>query len=242
MDRVSFLCKIFPMLLGVLLACSAGEKTQPEKPQARDAVILKDVPQMIDPQARYLFYLHGQIIEDKGLRPEHPRFGVYEYQAILDSLAARGLVVISEARKPGTNVWTYAQKVTAQVEKLIAAGVTPERITVAGHSKGGAIAIMTSSFLKNDRVNFVFLACCGDWMLERPDVDLTGRILSIYESSDDWAGSCQKALDKAGDDLITREIALQTGLEHGTFYRPLPEWVEPLVMWAREGPSSEIEH
>ncbi len=49
-----------------------------------DGVILQDLPGSIDKQARYLFYLHGQIIEELGIRPEHPQRGVYEYEQILD--------------------------------------------------------------------------------------------------------------------------------------------------------------
>jgi hypothetical protein len=188
-------------------------------------------PETIDPQARYLFYLHGQIVEDKGLRPVHPRLGVYEYEAIRDTLAARGPVVISEARTSGTDVWKYAQKVTAQVNRLLAAGVPPEHITVAGHSKGGAIAILTSSLLQNDRVNHVLLACCGDWMATNPHVQLSGRILSIYDISDHLAGSCLEAFDRASKPMNTKEIRLDTGHGHGAFYRPMREWIDPLMEW-----------
>jgi len=32
--------------------------------------------------------------------------------------------------------------------------------------------------------------------------------------------------------LVAREMVLNTGLSHGFFYRPLPEWVDPVVAWA----------
>ena len=60
-----------------------------------------DVPQQIDPQAHYLFYLHGRIVEE-GRRPTSPQFGVYEYDKILETFRARGFVVISEQRPKGT--------------------------------------------------------------------------------------------------------------------------------------------
>ena len=42
-------------------------------------------------EPRYVIYLHGRIVEDSGSRrPTDPAFGTYEYDAILDSLRARG--------------------------------------------------------------------------------------------------------------------------------------------------------
>lgn len=218
----------------LLVACGLEEKSPSERTAPGAGAVYEEVPEAIDPQARYLFYLHGQIVEDKGLRPEHPQLGIYEYQAIRDTLAGRGLVVISEARPAGTDVWDYAQKIVGQIEQLLAAGVPAGHITVAGHSKGGAIAILTSSLMQNDRINYVFLACCGDWMAPNPNVNVSGRILSIYDVSDQWAGSCQEAFDKAARPLVTREIKLDTGKGHGAFYRPMIEWVDPMIEWLRE--------
>lgn len=225
----------------LLLACSAQEKAPPKEILSKGGAVLKDLPRGIDPQARYLFYLHGAIIEDKGVRPEHPRFGVYEYEAILDSLAAPGFVVISEARESGTDVDEYAHKVVSQIEKLLTAGVTPERISVVGHSKGGAIAIRACSLLQNEHVNFVFLACCFDRIFTPPGPNLCGRILSIYEASDEWAGSCRRAFEMATQPLIHHEIELQTGKGHGAFYRPISEWIDPVVDWVKVDTSLNIE-
>ncbi len=213
---------------------AAGPEDGSRKQIPAPGVVLTEPPDPADPAGRYLFYLHGQIVEDKGLRPEHPQLGIYEYEAIRDTLAGRGLTVISDARPAGTDVWTYAEKVKGQVEKLFAARVPPERITVAGHSKGGAIAILTSSLLKNDRINYVFLACCGDWMSTNPHIDLHGRILSIYDVGDDIAGPCRPAFKQAGRSLDAREIEIDTGWGHGAFYRPMAVWLEPMVAWLEE--------
>lgn len=67
----------------------------------------------------HLIYLHGRIVEDLGSRPTDPRFGLYDYPAILEALASRGATVISSQRQPGTNVNEYAGIVIAQVEELI---------------------------------------------------------------------------------------------------------------------------
>lgn len=198
------------------------------------SAVLTGLPEKIDPAGHYLFYLHGQIVEDQGPRPEHPELGIYEYETIRDTLASRGLTVISEARPAGTDVWTYAHKVKGQVERLLAAGVKPERVTVAGHSKGGAIAILVSSLLQNDRLNYVFLACCGDWMIANPRVDLRGRILSIYDVGDEFAFPCRRAFEHAGRPLDAREIEIDTGWGHGAFYRPMAVWLEPMIEWMTE--------
>jgi hypothetical protein len=225
----------------LLLACGKQEDKPAGEAHSQPGIVLRDLPAEIRPQARYLFYLHGAIVEDKGLRPEHPTFGVYEYEAILDTLAARGLVVISEARKPGTNVYVYARKVMVQIDGLLAAGVLPDHISVGGHSKGGAIAIRVCSMLQNERMNFIFLASCFAGTFTPPGPDLCGRVLSIYEASDELAGSCQRAFDMATRPLIYHEIELQTGEGHGAFYRPIPEWIDPLVEWAAGETPKNIE-
>ena len=48
--------------------------------------------------ARYLFYLHGKIVEDQGLPAVSEEFGEYRYKAILEALQSYGFVIISELR------------------------------------------------------------------------------------------------------------------------------------------------
>ena len=63
-----------------------------------------------------------------------------------------------------------------------------------------------------------------------------GRILAIREKSDETSEPCP-AWSGATDPkapLVVRELLLDTGLRHGFLYRPLPEWVEPVVEWAKE--------
>ena len=51
--------------------------------------ILDKAPGNPDPDARYVFYLHGQIVQDVGPRPTHPQYGLYDYPLILETLAGR---------------------------------------------------------------------------------------------------------------------------------------------------------
>lgn len=195
---------------------------------------LQDVPKNPDPHARYVIYLHGRIIEEQGPRPTHPDWGVYEYQKILDALAAPGLTVISEQRKPGTDMDQYAEHVAGQVRKLLAAKVPAENIAVVGFSKGGGIATRASSLLKNDKVSFVFLAACGNGDFSRSNLDVRGRILSIYEASDEMGQSCAQLFAKSKGAGERKEIKIDTGKQHGTFYQPRKEWTEPLLGWIQK--------
>ena len=191
------------------------------------AAIHEDVPASIDAKAHYLIYLHGRILELQGRQATSPDFGRYEYDAILGALAEKGLVVISELRGPETNM-SYAKKVAAQVRKLEAAGVPAMHITVAGFSKGGLLARATAAGLADPALNVVLMAACSPRMEPGREGTLKGRILSLYDESDEMAGPCASLF--AGTD--TKEVKLATGLRHGLFFRPRPEWIDPVAAWA----------
>jgi predicted esterase len=209
-------------------ACAAEDSPSAESVQ----YIFSEVPEEIDAEARYLFYLHGAIIERAGVRPTHPQFGIYKYQEILDVFAGRGFVVISEARPAATDGKAYAATVAKQVRALIAGGVPPEHITVVGFSKGGGIAITASSILSEDRLNFVFMGACGPWLDARPEIVPHGRLLALREASDNLVGSCEGLFARSAGVGESEEITLELGGGHGAFYRPQPEWVDPVVEWA----------
>ncbi|HEX6910942.1 MAG TPA: alpha/beta hydrolase [Longimicrobium sp.] len=193
------------------------------------------MPAEVRPGARYVIYLHGRIVEEKGPRPTDERFGIYEYQQILDTLAASGAEVIAQQRPAGTDFRAFGAHVADQVRRLRAAGVPAERIAVVGFSKGGAIAMVASALLEDPRIPFVFLGACGDWVRGRDDVDVRGRILSIYEASDELGTSCEPLFQQAGQPGGHREVRIATGAGHGAFFRPRPEWVAPVLEWiARE--------
>ena len=214
----------------VLVASTCGAEDPPKSDPALR--IFTDLPVQIDPNSRYLFYLHGAIIERAGVRPTHPEFGVYEYREILEVIAGRGFVVISEARPAGTNGAVYAEKVADQVGALMKGGVLPEHITVVGFSKGGGIAITASSILSEERLNFVFMGACGPWLNSRPEIVPHGRLLALREKSDDLVGSCEELFARTTSEGERKEIILELGGGHGAFYRPQSEWLGPVVEWA----------
>lgn len=196
--------------------------------------IWREIPGKVDPGAKYLFYLHGMIVENEGIRPTSPRYGVYEYEQILDTLASKGFIVISEARPRGTIATAYAAKIAGQIKALLNAGVSPRNITVVGASRGGAIAIAASSQLRNRDLNFVIMAACGDSDIYKTfHADLWGNVLSIYDYKD-TVGPCEQFFAKATGLNRHRQIEVKLGVGHGLLYRPLKEWVDPVVEWANQ--------
>ena len=219
-------------ILFVSFLCVSENMAQRNVEATQDqGVVLGDVPLKVDTKARYLFYLHGRIVE-QGRRPVHPQFGVYEYDQILDRFKQSGFVVISEQRKKDTNVEQYGKKVAQQVRQLLEAGVPPQNITVVGASQGSWMTMLASTYLENRKVNFVVIAACSadEGFLDL--VNMHGNFLSIYEKSD-LAQSCQEFRADAGGIGEWKEVELNTGLKHGFIYRPMKEWIEPTVAWAQ---------
>jgi hypothetical protein len=186
---------------------------------------------------RYLFYLHGKIIEDQGAHAIDTvhGYGAYQYDEILNAFRKANFTVMSEVRRKNANPFEYAHRIEKQVDSLIRKGVKPDNITIVGASKGAIISMFISSYLKNKDVNFVFMGGCDDEILKAfPQIQFCGNILSIYEKTDE-EGSC--AGFKKSSKLTVphyREIELNTGLKHGYLYKALPEWMEPAIQWANK--------
>lgn len=234
------------VLLVALQPSAACQQATPRKVEAQQSLAAadqqqkssgarwKEIPAKVDANARYLFYLHGAIVENEGIRPTSPLYGVYEYEQILETFVNKGFIVISERRPRGTIPTDYAAKVVGQINSLLKAGVSPRHIIVVGASRGGAIAIAVSSMLRNRELNYVILAACGNsdiYKTFRPD--LWGNVLSIYDYKD-TVGPCQQFYDKSTGLNRHREIVVKLGLGHGLLYRPLKEWVDPVVEWANQ--------
>ena len=220
---------------GTQITTSAPTPELPEASQVSDY----GFPTSIDPERRYLFYLHGQIIEDQGLPAVSPVFGAYEYVSILKALEGHGFLVISEQRSSGTDVDPYAQMVLGQIRLLLNGNVPSGSITVVGASKGGYIAATVSHLLDDSMVNYVLMGVChpsmvADWKLRQ--ISLHGNVLAIRDSADEIAGSCQELFDISTDKGLGRyqEIVLEVGTGHGILYKPLDEWILPTVEWATE--------
>jgi hypothetical protein len=191
----------------------------------------------VDSTKQYLFYLHGKIIEEQGIPAVSPDYGEYEYQAILEKLNSYGFVVFSEQRSKNTDGIAYARRIAEQVTALLDAGVPAENITVVGASQGAWMAVYVSHFLENEKLNFVIMAICHPDNVEafkQDHITLYGNVLSIYDHADEWAGSCQELFSFSEGKGISKheEVVLNAGTGHGILYKPLDEWITPVIQWA----------
>lgn len=212
---------IFVMLSGfslLLLLSSTGRAAEPAYA----------MPTVIDPSASYLFFHHNYYVETRGVD------GDCKYRDILAAFVGKGYTVISEIRPKDASVIEYGRKGAADVRKLLAAGVPPERITVAGHSKGGVITLQAAAELANPKISYLVMAGCGIKGLEKgyPDLGkLQGNFLMLHASSDKVAGSCGAALLGERPGFSGKEIVLDSPAGHQLFFRPVDLWLEPLSAW-----------
>jgi len=188
---------------------------------------------------RYLIYLHGRIVQEQQIpRPRSERFGYYELEKILDVFRSRGFVVTGEIRPKSASESESADRVVAEVRRLLESGVRPDHITVLGASMGASITLLASTRLQNADVRFAALGPCLSESVpalrSQEGRAPSGHLLAIREASDDLLGPCKpwKAESDPRASLVAKEIVLHTGLSHGFLYRPLPEWVEPVIDWA----------
>jgi len=190
-------------------------------------------------RGRYLIYLHGRIVQERqSARPRNSRFGYYELEKILQAFRRRGFIATGEILPKSASVSDSADRVVSQIRRLLESGVPAECITVVGASMGAAIALLASTRLHNPDVRFCILGACLSRSVPALLADQgngpSGRVLAIREASDDSTSPCPpwKIGLESAPGLLAREIVLNTRLSHGFLYRPLSEWVNPVVEWA----------
>lgn len=196
--------------------------------------ILHQPPDVPDASNRYLFYLHGLIVEIGGIRPKSEEHGYYEYERILEALASKGFIVISEVRGKDTQVQSYARKVSDQIRSLLDNGVPPNNIIVLGASKGGAIAAYVSSFLKEKNILYLILAGLFEKYLEDENLKLHGKVLSIHDRDDTLKITPQRYFQRSKGLGNFKEIVLDIHKGHGIIYQPYQEWLDPFMQWLDE--------
>lgn len=197
-------------------------------------------PEAVEPPQKYVFYMHGAWIERHGLDQPHPVHGHYRYNEIVAELTRQGFQVVSEVRQGRVHPLEYAREVVDQVRDLLEDRVPSDHITVRGHSKGGLMTLIVASLVQHPEVNYVVLAGCGKSgsefrrsytpFLQQHAPDLRGRILSIYDSADREAGTCQEAFRQI-QGLQAQEAVLHAGRGHELFYSPSPVWVDMVTDW-----------
>ncbi|YCO56655.1 alpha/beta hydrolase [Psychroserpens sp. MEBiC05023] len=184
---------------------------------------------------RFVFFLHNRFLETHELEESHPEYGQTEYKEILTEFEKSGLKVISEKRSGNINARDYANDIVNQINSLISIGVNPNKITVVGTSKGGYIAQYVSTLANNPKLNFVFIASFQDHDIQNiPEINYCGNILNIFEKSDPNGVSALKRIENSTCEIVHfKEIELNTGMKHGFLFKPLAEWVDPTIKWAK---------
>lgn len=189
-------------------------------------------PAKINPNAFYVFYSHGYIVEGNNPKPVHPRWGVYDFPAVTKALSDENYILIAKHRPSGIKPFDYAKILSQEVTTLLEANVPASHITLVGFSRGGALTILASDILQNNQLNFVVLAGCAGFIKRNPKLKIYGNVLSVYETSDQ-VGSCDFVIERSPNVTQFNEIAISTGKEHGAFYLPRNEWLIPVKKWIK---------
>lgn len=174
---------------------------------AQAGTVHSDVPESVNPEARYMIYLHGGWPEIRSLSDPHPKHGLFEYEKIVNALIEKGvpanritvagfskggamsLLVASMAKQPGLNL-----------------------VNMAGCGRG-QFRKSYDNFLTDDASK------------------MQGRMLSLYDSKDQIGGTCKDAKAKSAQ-LVFKEEVLNVGAGHGTFYSPRKIWIDKVAAWA----------
>jgi hypothetical protein len=198
---------------------------------SRAVEIYDHFPSAIHADERYVIYSHGLIVEGTDPKPISPKYGLYDFPAVKQSLFDGGGFNLIAIQRPKNLVFeTHVKQLEAGVQQLLDAGVKPSRITMVGFSRGGQITALASSYLAAKGINTAIIAICtdGDFAAD-PPLSLGGNLLSIYETSDSL-GSCAQ-LAKRSHLISFKEVSISTGRAHGAFFKPMPEWMQPLRVW-----------
>jgi hypothetical protein len=232
-------------LFFILLAIMSG---------ASYSMVLTEIPESPDTQKEYLFLMFGLQTEIQGPDSFNGYYNrTYETTAITNAFASKGFIVITEIRAKGTVIEDYSKKVSDQVKTLIGKGVPPKNITVAGHSKGAIITLVTSGLISTPETKFIIMAGCAlptftNLRGSNPRqlylkhikefaASAKGKMLSIYDKEDEWFQTCKEFSDQAKavsftEKIIDTKSAPNKG--HAAFYSVDPIWFDTVVKWIKE--------
>lgn len=188
-------------------------------------------PSQINPGEKYVFYSHGLIVEGTNATPTHPEYGIYEFPSIRQEIfEIGGFNLIAHHRPQNTDIGEYVDLLESWVIYLMEAGVDSNDITLIGFSRGAHLTALASNKLQSFEINTILMAICfnGDIVVD-PPISLSGRLLSIYETTD-AAGHCGELASRSQLKSFD-EISITTGKKHGAFYTPQEYWLNPIREW-----------
>lgn len=180
---------------------------------------------------KYIYYLHGRIIEIQGKNAISEEYGKYEFDSIVNVFKDSNSIVIAEVRTENVDYLQYANKVSKEIDSLVKLGIKSKNITVIGASKGAIIASNISNINSNP-INYVFLAGNNNYQEEHNDWKFHGQVLCFYDDSDNIAGkNYDYWKNKPNYTTKFEQIKIDKKLGHGFLYKPYKEWVEPTKKW-----------
>lgn len=217
-----------PSLFLLLLLCV---------PALRAQNIHVSVPDSIDAEKFYMFYIHDDIVKARNMTPEHPEYGRYEYEEIVNRLSTEGYTVISYPREEDAHPYLYAEETAEGIRRLLRAGVPAKHISVVAAGRGAAIAVLILKEVAEPEINAVLLNACTDAFTQfwiGNDELMAGTVLSIYHPGDGGKSSCGEYFKHCGSERIPlwREIELGEQSSPGFYFRPGIDWVLPTLLWA----------
>ena len=185
----------------------------------------------IQSKKKYIYYLHGRIIEIQGKDAISEQYGKYEFDSIVTALSDKDHIVIAKVRTENVDYIDYANKISKEIDSLVKIGIEPVNITIIGASKGAIIASHISDRNLNP-INYVLLAGNNVYQEKNNHWKFHGQVLCFYDLSDTIAGGNYDYW-KNRENFTNKfeQIELKTHLGHGFLYKPLKEWIEPTRKW-----------
>jgi hypothetical protein len=178
-----------------------------------------------------VIFLHNAFFEKNKDGQVHKRFGPYDFEGIKAALR-NDRTLIAPERGPDADPQQAADALVEEIKDMIQSGQPPDRIKVIGASKGAFIAQLASAKLEEPEFRWVLVGGCHTKrMSEGGFPAMTGRVLSIYDTSDQVAGPCAPYKPLSAKTRSFEEISISLGEGHGFQFSANAAWITPALDW-----------
>ena len=178
-----------------------------------------------------IVFLHNAWFERHKNGEAHQQFGVYDFAGIRDALG-RNAQVIAPERDPNAQPHAEALEVVELIESLMDDGMEASDIKIVGASKGAFIAQLASEQIAEPTLRWVLVGGCHVRRLASgPAPKMSGRVLSIYDTSDQMAGPCRDFPALTEETVRFEERSVETGRGHGFQFSADEAWIAPARDW-----------
>ena len=178
-----------------------------------------------------VIFLHNAFFEKNKDGQAHKRFGPYDFEGIKAALR-KDRTLIAPERGPDADPQQAADALVANVKQMIESGRSADRIKVIGASKGAFIAQLASAKLEEPEMRWVLVGGCHTKRMSKGGFPaMTGRVLSIYDSSDQIAGPCAPYKPLTAKTSSFEEISISLGEGHGFQFSGNSAWITPALDW-----------